>query len=467
MSDLNNFSNFNFLQCVNQNLFSIIKEAESLAHTKFTDCGQKSRQACELFIDSILRKKGLSQKITGELSTKISLLQDEDYLKKIGYLKDDQSLSSNPILPDLGTVDFVTNSGKIKSGCDYYTFLRQFGNTCSHYKDEPYYPRIDFSNVTKCLQGYRLLFSKYYANQIPKGIGPFKADLMPIEEFYIISSSVPQDQARSKCKREFWGYSLDDRLNVGYYSILRLYDKADVDSNFMLRNSDVFLEASKETISGIPEGMTSFRTIAGTDSSSTSFYITAHLFRFEPKPLSSDLLSVTSLKQRLELCIGIASCFNNLHNADTPIYHRLLTYDSVVVCRFKEKLIPYVIKFDYGKLSISSQYKTVFQEAKQAELNIQKEKSLTKYLAPEWNSISDSDSFNWEKIDIYSLGVLFSDILAARFGGELISFDELEDLNLSDDLLDTLDMMTSENADLRSNLEYVLLVLQEEVKRWN
>lgn len=467
MPDNDNFSNFNFLKSVNQNLYTSIKEAESLARVKFIDCGQKSRQACEIFIDSILRKKGLSDKIVGDLFTKISSLQDETFLKSIGYLSSNQSLSNKPIIPDIGTIDFVANSGKINYNCDYYDFLRRFGNTCSHPQNKPHEPRIDFTNVVKCLQGFRLLFAKYYSQQIPKGIGPFKVDLMPIDKFYITTSFIPSDQVRSKCKREFWGYSLDDRQNISYYCILRQYDKDDVDNNFMLRNYDVFLEASKETISGIPEGMTSFRTIVGTDNSSSSFYITAHLFRYEPKPLSFDLLNGTTIKQRLELCFGICSCFANLHNADIPIYHRLLNYDSVVVCKFKDRLIPYVIKFDYGKLNVSDQYQTIFQEAKQAERNIQKEKSLTKYLAPEWNTITNSASADWEKIDIYSLGVLFSDILVGRFDGDLVSFDELEELELSDDLLDTLDMMTSESITNRSNLEYVQLVFQEEIKAWS
>ena len=466
MTELNNYSNFNFLQSINQPLFSTIKDAESMARTNFVGCGQMSRKAYEMFIDSVLINHGLSSQITGDLFNKIKSLKDESLLIQIGYLSSGQRLADNPILPDLGNVDFIDNSGKTKT-CDYYNYLRKFGNACSHSKKEPYNPKIMFSNVVKCLKGYRLLFSRYYSGQINSSIGSFNADLMPIERFYITSATVPSDQNRSKCKKEFTGYSLEARKNISYYAILRQYDKNDVNNNFMLRNSDVFLEASRETISGIPEGMTSFQTIVGLDSNSSTFYITAHLFRFEPKPLSPNLLKDTSIKQRLELCSGIASCFFNLHNADDPIYHRLLTYDSIVVCNFKDKFIPYVIKFDYGKITLSEQYMTVFQQTKQAELNIQKEKSLTKYLAPEWSRISTTETVDWEKIDIYSLGVLFSDILVGRFDGSLVSFDELEEMDLSDDLLDMIDLMTSEKISARCNLEYVQSVLAEELKKWN
>ncbi len=465
MTTIENFSNFNFLQNINKPLFAAIKEAESMSRTNFVDCGHKSRKACELFIDSVLRKKGLDNQITGDLFNKISSLRDEFYLKQIGYLKQDMNLTDHPILPELGKVKFVKNSGE-STTCDYYDYLRRFGNACSHSEQKSYDPKIMFNNVVKCLMGYRLLFSKYYSKQIHDPIGTFEADLMPIDNFYINKASVPADQNRSKCNKEFFGYSLDSRNNISYYAILRQYDKTDVDNNFMLRNSDVFLEASRETISGIPEGMTSFQTIVGLDNQTSSFYITAHLFRFKPMPLTQELLKGTSIKNRIELCSGIAACFYNLHNAEDPIYHRLLTYDSIVVCNFKGSLIPYIVKFDYGKLTALDQYMTVFQQAKHAEQNLQKEKGLTKYLAPEWSRISSTESVEWDKVDVYSLGVLFSDILIGRFERSLASFEELEEIGLSNDLLDMLDTMTSENISSRGNLEYVKLVLEEELKNW-
>ncbi len=461
-----NFSNFDFLRDINQPLYAAIVRAESLSRIDFIDCGHKSRQACEIFINSVLKDKGLDGKISGDLFTKISTLQDETLLKQSGYLKGSQSLSAKPILPDIGSVDFVSNSGKTNLDCNYYDFLRRFGNACSHPEQKPYDPKINFSNVVKCLQGYMLLFYNYYSSQISEDEDLFDADSMPIGQFYIDRSFAPNDKSRSKCKREFWGHSLDTRQNIAYYVILRLYDKNDVNNNFLLRNSDVFTEASREAISGIPEGMTSFQTIAGLDNTASSFYITAHLFRYEPLPLSSELLKNISIQQRVRLCLDIASCFNNLHNASEPIYHRMLTYDSIVVCNFKNVLIPYVIKFDYGKMSDEDQYKTVFKETKRAEQYILKDQSLTKYLAPEWNTISDSSTVDWSKIDIYSLGVLFSDILAGRFDSNLISFEELEDLDLSDNLLDTIDMMTSESISARSSIESVQRVFQEELLRW-
>ena len=467
MTERTNFSNFSFLQIINAPLFQLIQEAESYARTDFVACGHKSRNACDVFIDSVIRKKGLENEITGDLFTKISSLRDEELLKSIGFLAAEQNLSDTPILPELGTVDYLAESGKTIYKYDYYDFLRRFGNACSHPKKNRSDPKVVFSNVIKCLKGYRLLFIRYYSRQVPKNIEHFKEDLMPIDKYYITSSRIPDDQYRSKCEREFWGYTLNDRKQVSYYAILRLYNKDDVDRNFMLRNSDVFIEASRDTISGIPDGMTSFQTVVGLDNAASSFYITAHLFRYEPKPLNQKLLLNTTMKQRLELCYGIANCFYNLHNSEEPIYHRLLTYDSVVVCNIKNQMVPYVIKFDYGKFAQSDQYETVFQQTVQAEKKIQKEKSLIKYLAPEWINVTDTNTVDWEKIDIYSLGVLFSDILAGRFDGTIVSFDELEELNLSDDILDMIDMMTSENATLRCNIEYIQLVLQEELKSWS
>ena len=393
-------------------------------------------------------------------------MRDEEFLKQIGYLAPDQKLSDHLILPDLEPVDFVSNSGRLYKRYDYYNFLRMFGNACSHSQKEEWWPRIDFENVVKCLMGYRLLFLRYYKTQIPKVVGSFERDLMPIENYYIIKSTVPADQNRSRCDREFEAFTLDSRKNIYEYAIIRQYDKSNVDREFLLRNADVFLEASRDIIVGIPDGFASFRTIVGLEDTHSSFYLTAYLFRYEPKPLCRDLLFTASIAQRLDLCLSIAKCFANLHGAEDPIYHRLLTYDSIVVCIYKGKLVPYIIKFDFGKLTITDQYTTVFQQARQAEAKMKKENSLTKYLAPEWSRITDTKRVDWGKIDIFSLGVLFSDILIGRFDTPDVSFDQLEELELSDDVLDMIDAMISEDITARCELDYVQLVLQEELSKW-
>lgn len=465
MAELTDFSNYNFLKGINDPLFEAILQAERMARIDYVDCGHKSRKACEIFINCVLNNKRLTETITGDLSSKISSLRNPAQLRQAGYQPPGHVLTKNAILPDLGTVDFLTNSGR-ESTSDYYDFIRKFGNECSHLEQKPHDPKVIFENVIKCLQGCHLLFSLYYAKQIRRNVGSFKENLMPIGQFYITESYTPSDKPRSKCNREYNGYLLNDRKTISYYAILRQYNKKDVDRNFLLRNSDVFLEASREAVTGIPQGMTSFRTIVGLNRRSSKFYITAHLFRYEPHPLSQRLLEGTSVKQRLELCAELASCFNNLHNADEPIYHRLLTYESIVVCIYKKRLIPYVVKFDYGKLTTPGSYSTVYIQAKQAEAEIFKNGSLTKYLAPEWESISNSKRANWEKIDIYSLGVLFSDILAGRFDSSLVTRNELRNLGLSDDLLEELDLMTSEKKSKRICTEEIHLFLKEELRKY-
>ena len=469
------FSNFNFLHGVNEPLFKSIFKAERLARTNFRECGHITREAYEIFINAVLKKAKLADKVAGDLSLKIKSLRNPKELKAAGYLSAGQTLSKNIILPDLGTVDYTNNMGK-RVNEDYYDFLRKFGNACSHSKSELSDPKETFENVEKCLQGFHLLFSQYYEKG--KKAGTFNAGKMPIGEYYITKSYVPDDKNRSKCKREYLGYILrenkgDQRHSenqyISYHAILRQYNKEDVDSNFLLRNSDVFLEASRSAIYGAPPGMTDFRTVVGLDNPESSFYITAHLFWHEPQPLYQHLLAGTSLKQRLELCSALASCFYNLHNADEPIYHRLLTYESIVVCKFNNRLIPYVIKFDYGKLTSakSKPYTTVFIQAQQAEASIQKGKSLTKYLAPEWKDISADKKVDWEKIDIYSLGVLFSDILVGRFDSALVTKNKLTIRNrLSDDLLDELSLMTSEKISNRNSVEYIQLALNEELRKY-
>jgi len=59
-------------------------------------------------------------------------------------------------------------------------------------------------------------------------------------------------------------------------------------------------------------------------------------------------------------------------------------------------------------------------------------------------------------------GILFSDILIGRIGEKPVDIAELEELELSDDLLDLLDIMRAEEPESRMDIQIIKDTLEDE-----
>lgn len=463
----NMIGNFAFMFHINRELYDKLCSAEKQARTNFRNSGHESREALEIFIRLVLnRYNNLSRACRGqELRAKIDNLRDESFLKAEGYLSADETLAEKPILPDLGEVTFKYDNGREETA-DYWDFIRKYGNTCSHADTRPSDVKLSYENTIKCLKGLFLLMKRFYRNQISNSVGAFNENLMPIEEYCVYDSYIPADSVRSKCIREFLAFIKDDNGEKSFYAILRLYNKADSNEVFMLRNQKCFTEAAKLSLSSVPDGMTRMRELIPKDSQASSFYIISYIFNQEPHPLTETLIKGMSLGQRVKLCARIVNCLDNLHTSPIPIFHRMLNYESIFTCEIRNEWIPYIIKFDYAKILSQAPVGTVFANAVKAKEKINEEK-LNKYLPPEWDSLSqDATDKEWAKVDIYSLGILFADILAGKIGVNPVPIDELEELDLSEEMLDLLDIMRADDPNERWDIEDVKDIFDEEQRRF-
>ena len=446
--------NFTFLRNTNNELFKIMRAAEQMARTNFKVSGNNTRLALEAFIRSVSHKDNLDKDISFkglDLSGKIKALRSETYLREKGLLKETETIHDHPILPDLGVVSFRYARGAVATE-DYYSFLRKFGNTC-HHEDRHYNDvELSYKNVLLALKGYHQLFKKYYRKQISKEVGGFEEDWMPIEDYIISSSKVPNDAERTLCKREFNGYQVDANGNPTFYAILRLYEKKESNKTFLIRNQSCFVNASRESIN-VPEGMSVLREITPYNSDHTSFYIIGYLFNQEPEPLTAKLIKELSMQERIRMCSRLIGTIDYLHNMSTPIYHRMLTYECVYVCKIAQEWVPYIVKFDYAKLTSGTEG-TVFADVHKAKVRL-KENRLSKYQAPEFERLGDTATAEqWAAADIYSLGMLLSDILHGDFGVFPVTYEELEDDGVPDHLIDILENMRSGDPAQRDNIEY-------------
>lgn len=441
--------NFAFIEKINPNLYNKLYDAEKTARTDFEASGHNVRKALEIIVGDII-----DQQFREVKSKRLDLRNKIEFLQK------------NKALPDLGTVKFKYENGKTGK-TDGYAFMRRYGNACSHQNNDTVPLKICYDNTINCLKKFHSLLCRYYekdiAEEIPEKRPVFDENSMPIEEYHVYKSYVPNDKVRSKCEREFLAYIENSEGEKDFYAVLRLYRKADIGDHFLRRNHQCFAEASKESVISVPEGMTKMREVAPIHSNKSTFYIISYIFNREPHELSEKVLKEMPLDQRIKLCSRIAGCMYNLHTSEVPIEHRMLNYECIFVCRFKDEWIPYMIKFDFAKIESQSIKRTVFENAVNAKGKL-KDRRLAKYLPPEWEVMTEFDDVDWAKVDIYSLGILFSDILAGEIGETPVSLDELEELGISEKILELLDLMRADDPKARFSIHEVKEIFKDEMR---
>ena len=106
--------------------------------------------------------------------------------------------------------------------------------------------------------------------------------------------------------------------------------------------------------------------------------------------------------------------------------------------------MPYITKFDFAKIEgIGSTVKKVVHDAKL----IIEDSKLFKYLPFEWimlESFDEDVNIDLAKVDIFSLGVLISDILYGKIARKVVPISELPD-EVPDEIKTLLSKMCQED----------------------
>lgn len=462
--------NFEFVKKFDNEIYTLISDGEKNLKIHVPFAGKALREAFERFIKYIVMKyPGIDKGIKAEtgkkfvsLHERIKFLSSQEMIDK--YNINCKALELTPLSVD--DVLWCVRDDKrarrefqnpylaktIKTDADY---VRKIGNDCTH---EDMKERTLKRTYTNVLDGYKYFYQilkNYFCKT--NGLPAFDADIVPIGNYYIESSCIPSDYASTHCRHEYLAKAIaSDNIGKTRYewAIIREYSKENMDSNFLERGLDAQICADTG-ISGAPTGMAMVQPITRIDDENAPFYIIAYLFKRRPYPLAEVIDRLTD-ENKYDICIRIADCFRNLHNSEIPIYHRMLNYNCIYLCDFTDTRynmwLPAVTKFNFSKVEDACAL-TVITNLTNAMPWLSPEEA--KYTSPEWKS--NPLKSNWEKVDVYAMGVLFADIIGGKIMKCLDDFGKLDGFadTVNESILILIDDMTSEDIYDRPNAEEI------------
>lgn len=124
----------------------------------------------------------------------------------------------------------------------------------------------------------------------------------------------------------------------------------------------------------------------------------------------------------------------------------MFNYRCIKVGKKGDSFIPYVTGFNFAKVEDQSNpVATVIAYASNARDKGKADQKSAKYIPGEWEYASEiGTEMDWEKVDVYSLGVFLCDMLSGRIHDHLLSEQEMKGL-IPDPLISLILRMVSED----------------------
>lgn len=426
MSNNLEFSNFSFLKDISNDLYSTLLEAERNCRINGKNCAAKLRIAFESFVKSIFSEKSMNY--------------PETLFEAVKVLEDNKILSSS------GSHHVDINGGNPEVLNDN-AFVRKYGNSGPHPDDSGYIP-IRYAYSLNSLRTFRQMLADYYHVNVP----PFSEMRMPIGD-YFIESGTDINEIGTNCKYEFRGYRLNDSGQISCWSIIRAYEKIELDASFTIREQITFDTASK-LAEDLPSGMPNIDVICSMDDIYGETYIISYNFNQKPIELESVLKDLTK-EQQLDICLRLACYFSFFHSCEPVICHRMLDYSCIYLCKIRDRYIPKLTRFNFSKIN---GFITVRSKVNLRNKNNKKYIRSFKYAAPEGLTGMTDDI---RRADIYSLGVLMGDILTRKINDRAITGKELLAKGTDERLCKLITDMTSKQAAARPTADEVCERLEE------
>ncbi len=447
--------NFGFVEEIYPDVYKKLCEAEKKTYIDCSSAGQLVRDAFEIWAKALADEFGI--KVTSKnggnpvLSDYLYTLQKNDKLPK--FDKNQRMVS------------YISVANK-KEQTYWDALWRRFCNQCVHSEQKPDEPAVTCGNLETVFhviyKAFRYEYVRKKGKEAAKKIPQFDTNIIPIGDNYVINSYTPLDKPVSNCVREFETCSYNETGRINKYGIVRMFKKGDIDEKLLLlRDQEAFSEAESEA--GIQfDGNVQVDVLSKLSSDTSDYYVVIYKFSKKPSHLNDALLKGMDVNAKTELCKKITSILNSFHNLSTPIYHRNLSFDSIYVCKGKNEILePTIIKLDCAKIA-SEEFGTVIANVQNMQTMIQQQK-LLKYSAPEVRTLFQGGDarVNWEKADVFSLGVLFGDIFNGQIEPGVVPAMKLQRAGVNMSLVQLIDKMKNPNADLRPTTETIIQYFEE------
>lgn len=446
-------TNFAFMKNINQVYYKTLDDIEREARIKPKNAARNCRALLESFINDLFTKNNISTE--DKLHNNLKTLFDQSRQLGIPWIEN----------VEYEVVDMNKRVTTISRNGLFY--IKDLANAASHVglptEKGQVSVLVSSQAITKALRIFHVLFTGYYGNRLKGEKNKFLDANIPLGDYEISQCYVPADSERSKCIMEYVASRrIGEYSKARRFALIREYLPDEMEKLFLNRNVDTFSEANPYIYT---DGVTVAK-LNKIEESYANFFIAYEFADDRPVvPLAKFLKkNKLEMKDRIDICLKIAESMSKFHNADDPIYHRMLTYESILISDFTDKdegYKPYVTKFDFAKIT-SITDGTVYKNLTEAEAK--ETEKLSRYkleaVAPD---------LKWDKVDIYSLGVLFVDIMLNGVSSKTITestFEELIDEGISDGMIEIIDEMLYDIPDERPNINKVLEVISEESKRF-
>lgn len=478
--------NFLFVKQFDKELYERIHTAEKKLKTDYDAAGSYLRKkVIEYFMNSIIKKHNLQTALENYCSSCTPAIDSSTLHSKMRFLTNRWAIRNlnNPRIRPLvcmsktknGFAEYKVSAKYInmdgqevyrkiepdEEEIDAFVFLRWAGNACSHDDEEIVKPKVHltYENILEAFRVTYHIFACYF-NDTAR-YGKYREERIPFEDFDVEQAFVPNDSLRTGCIMEYEAQNKSDEHPV--WAIIREYKKSEIDKNFFLRGYDTTM-FTKHQLIDVPDAMIEVKNLTQFDNEVSPYYTIAYTFSRKPQKLS-DTIKQISLKSRYEMCLRIAKCFEELHTNQKPIFHRLLNHNCIYTLDCKDvgrDWVASVLKFDFSKIPDKGEAYTVFANVSDAKDKITNE-SEKKYIAPEWTE--ENRDANWEKVDIFSLGMLFCDILSGEIlpdaDSTYTAFQKMPVLGIDEELVEIIFNMTAEIIQDRPAISEVVEALKK------
>lgn len=480
-------SNFQFMESIDPTLYDKLVIAEKALYTSRKLTGHALRRFWEKFTADLLVSYGIYNDLSASLQGKAPTLGERmDFFTKphpalrtrSGYYFKLEELNRKrenkiPVFCDAPIDATITSRHVSGRPSRYYDktrktqypisllyFLRQYCNDCTHEETDIQPPVFDV-NFVQTLD-YMTQLHKFLRKFYGLAPAPYDEKIIIFNKFEVIGvNSSPDDGFRTGCIKECTAlYYPTTGFSKTLPAIIRFFPKKDQDRDFASRSAGVNSLLDKNACG---KGLRNIIELADMDSDS-EFYIIAYVFENEASALSNELLRNTPYTTRLVWCKEIAAIVNNLHTNDPKIFHRLINHNSIYLVKSRDGDIhPSLIKMSFAKI-IDAGAPTVFGITMSAAKQIkQRQSAEMKYLSGEFSNCPAHNPENtalverhWEKVDIFALGILLSDILCADISTVPHSKEALQSAGASEAVCDIILRCREDRPDSRPTASEVL-----------